>query len=658
MQNIIEEKMNNLIEKLLEANYNYYVLDNPTISDKEWDKLYDELVKLEKETGIILPSSPTRKIGGNPLDKFEKVTHLKKLMSLDKAQTFEEIFDWEDRNKKIINFKPEFSVEHKFDGLSLALTYDNGQLILAATRGNGEVGENVTEQVKTIRTVPLTINYKGLVVIQGEGIMKLSELEKYNKHNDDQLKNARNAAAGAIRNLDPKATKSRNLDFFAYNINFAENLKFKTQEEEHQFLIDNGFMVDPLFKIVHSVEEIKSVIDKVDKEKSKYDFLIDGMVIKINNIQIREELGETIKFPRGMIAYKFEALETTTFLNDVLWQVSRTGKLTPVAVLEPIELCGVTVSRATLNNYSEILRKKIKINSRVFVRRSNEVIPEVLGLAQDTINSKPILRPTTCPVCGTNLILEDIETICPNHFGCPKQIIERLSFFASKNAMNIMNFSIKTIEKLYELYKINSFSDIYKLTEEQLYSLENFKDKKVNLIIKSIEASKNPELYRFIFALGIDNVGIKTAKQLANHFKTLENIINATVEELVSLPDIAEITAQGIVNFFKNTSNIKEIENLKNVGVVIKDNLKQTTNTSNSFFNTKKVVLTGALSISRGEATKLLEEAGAEVVGSVSKNTDIVIVGEDAGSKLTKAQSLNITILNEEEFRKKLNEKI
>lgn len=658
MQNIIEEKMNNLIEKLLEANYNYYVLDNPTISDKEWDKLYDELVKLEKETGIILPSSPTRKVGGNPLDKFEKVTHLKKLMSLDKAQTFEEIFDWEDRNKKIINFKPEFSVEHKFDGLSLALTYNHGQLILAATRGNGEVGENVTEQVKTIRTVPLIIKHKGLVVVQGEGIMKLSELEKYNKQNDDQLKNARNAAAGAIRNLDPKATKSRNLDFFAYNINFAENLKFKTQEEEHNFLIDNGFMVDPLFKIVHSVEEIKSVIDKVDKDKSKYDFLIDGMVIKINNIQIREELGETIKFPRGMIAYKFEALETTTFLNDVIWQVSRTGKLTPVAILEPIELCGVTVSRATLNNYSEIVRKNIKLNSRVFVRRSNEVIPEVLGLAQDTINSQPILRPTICPSCGAQLVLEDIETICPNHFGCPKQIIERLAFFASKNAMNIMNFSIKTIEKLYELYKINSFSDIYKLTEEQLYSLENFKDKKVNLIIKSIDASKNPELYRFIFALGIDNVGIKTAKQLANHFKTLENIINATVEELVSLPDIAEITAQGIVNFFKNTSNIKEIENLKNVGVVIKDNLKQTTNTSNSFFNTKKVVLTGALSISRGEATKLLEEAGAEVVGSVSKNTDIVIAGEDAGSKLAKAQTLNITILNEEEFRKKLNEKI
>jgi len=655
MQNYIEEKMNTLIEKLLEANHNYYVLDNPTISDKEWDKLYDELVKLEKETGIILPSSPTRKVGGNPLDKFEKVTHLKKLMSLDKAQTFEEIFDWEDRNKKIINFKPEFSVEHKFDGLSLALTYNNGELVLAATRGNGEVGENVTEQVKTIRTVPLTIKHKGLVVVQGEGIMKLSELEKYNRQNDDQLKNARNAAAGAIRNLDPKATKSRNLDFFAYNINFAENLKFKTQEEEHQFLIDNGFMVDPLFKIVHSVEEIKSVIDKVDKEKSKYDFLIDGMVIKINNIQVREELGETIKFPRGMIAYKFEALETTTFLNDVIWQVSRTGKLTPVALLEPIELCGVTVSRATLNNYSEILRKKIKINSRVFVRRSNEVIPEVLGLAQDTINSQPILRPTICPSCGAQLVLEDIETICPNHFGCPKQIIERLAFFASKNAMNIMNFSIKTIEKLYELYKINSFSDIYKLTEEQLYSLENFKDKKVNLIIKSIDASKNPELYRFIFALGIDNVGIKTAKQLANHFKTLENIINASIEELISLPDIAEITAQGIVNFFKNTSNLTEIYNLKNVGVIIKDNNKQTVKNSNGFFSGKKVVLTGALSISRGEATKLLEEAGAEVVGSVSKNTDIVIAGEDAGSKLAKAQSLNITIFNEDEFRKNLN---
>jgi len=653
MPGIVESKMIDLIKQLNEASYNYYVLDNPTISDKEWDKMYDELVKLEKETGVILPSSPTQKVGGNPLSSFKKVQHKRKLMSLDKAQSFEEIFEWNDRNQKLINFKPEFSVEHKFDGLSLALTYENGVLVLGATRGNGEEGENITEQVKTIRTIPLTIKYKGTVIVQGEGIMKISELDKFNATHNEKLKNARNAAAGAIRNLDPKVTKTRNLDFFAYNINYIEGKKFKTQEEEHNFLIENGFMVDPLFKVVNSFEEVKKLIEKVDKEKNKYDFLIDGMVLKINNLSTREELGDTIKFPRGMLAYKFEALETTTILKDVVWQVSRSGKLTPVALLEPIELAGVTVSRATLNNYSDIIKKQVKIGSRIFVRRSNEVIPEVLGLAQDLPNSKPVERPVLCPSCSSKLVWGDIETMCLNHFGCPRQIIERLTFFSSKNAMNILNFSIKTIEKLYELYKINSYSGIYKLTEKMLYNLDSFKDKKVNLVLKSIETSKTPELYRFIFALGIDNVGIKTAKQLANHFKTFEAFSNSTVEELISLPDIAEITATGIKDYLNNEANKNEIQKLFDVGVKIKQSGNKTVN-SNSFFTNKKVVLTGTLSISRTEASKLLEEVGAEIVNSVSKNTDFVIVGEDAGSKLSKAINLGIKTLNEEEFFKYL----
>ena len=373
------------------------------------------------------------------------------------------------------------------------------------------------------------------------------------------------------------------------------------------------------------------------------------MVLKINNLSTREELGDTIKFPRGMLAYKFEALETTTILEDVTWQVSRSGKLTPVAILEPIELAGVTVSRATLNNYSDIKKKQVKIGSRIFVRRSNEVIPEVLGLAQDLAGSKVIERPTTCPSCNTNLVWEDIETICPNHFGCERQIIERLTFFSSKGAMNILNFSIKTIEKLYELYKITSYSDIYRLTEKELYSLESFKDKKVNLVLKSIADSKNPELYRFIFALGIDNVGIKTAKQLAAHYRTFENFSKATVEELITLPDIAEITATGIVKFLNNENNKKEIQNLFDIGIKIRE-VENLVLNSNSIFYNKKVVLTGTLSISRTEASKLLEEAGAEIVSSVSKNTDYVIVGEDAGSKLAKAQSLGVKTLNEKEF--------
>lgn len=646
-------KMKELVEKISKASYEYYVLDNPTISDKEWDSLYDQLKALEAETGVVLDNSPTKKVGGDPLGKFEKVTHYRKLMSLDKAQSFGEIEEWNERNQKLIAYKPEYSVEHKFDGLSLALTYRNGKLEIGATRGNGEVGENVTEQVKTIRTIPLTIDYKGLVVVQGEGIMKLSELEKYNKTHDEKLKNARNAAAGAIRNLDPKETKARNLDFFAYNINYIEGKNFASQEEEHQFLIDNGFMVDPLFKIVHSMQEVKGLIDKVAKEKSSYDFLIDGMVIKINNIKIREELGETLKYPRGMIAYKFEALEVSTLLKNVLWQVSRMGRVTPVADLEPVELAGATISRATLNNFDDISRKNLKIGARVFIRRSNEVIPEVLGIAEDLPGSQEIEKPTVCPVCGAPLLLDNIDIYCPNHFGCSKQIIERLSHFSSRHAMNIVGFSIKTIEQLYHKFGFNKFSDIYGLTAEQLYSLDAFKDKKVNNVLQSIENSKNPELYRFIFALGIDNIGIKTAKQLASHFKTFDAFRKSTEEELVSLPDISNIIANGICTYFKTEAVKIEIENLFNAGVKPQTANKQVVSAS-SFFAGKKVVLTGALSFSRTEATKMLEEAGAEVVSSVSKNTDYVVAGDDAGSKLQKATALGIEILNEQQFLENL----
>lgn len=647
------EEMKELVKKISKASYEYYVLDTPTMSDKEWDQLYDKLKLLEKETGIILDDSPTKKVGGEPLDKFEKVKHFRKLMSLDKAQSFSEIEEWNERNQKLISYKPQFSVEHKFDGLSLALTYRNGILEVGATRGNGEIGENITEQVKTIRTIPLSIPYKGLVVVQGEGIMKLSELERYNKTHSEKLKNARNSAAGAIRNLDPKETKARNLDFFAYNINYIEGKTFATQEDEHQFLIDNGFMVDPLFKIVNSVSEVRQLIDKVAKEKASYDFLIDGMVVKINSLKVREELGETLKYPRGMIAYKFEALEVSTLLKDILLQVSRSGRVTPVAVLEPVELAGAKISRATLNNFDDIARKKLKLNAKVFIRRSNEVIPEVLGLAEEFPNSQKIEKPTNCPVCGAELLLDNIDIYCPNHFGCPKQIVERLAHFSSRGAMDITGFSIKTIEQLYDIYKINKFSDIYALTSEQLYSLEAFKDKKVNNILQSIEKSKNPELYRFIFALGIENIGVKTAKQLASHYKTFDAFKNATTEELVTLPDISNVIANCITGYFKNQSNLIEIQKLFDCGVQ-PQTLKNTKANTPTIFSGKKVVLTGALSISRTQATSLLEQAGAEVVSSVSKNTDFVVAGEDAGSKLQKAIALGIKVLSEQEFMENL----
>ena len=647
------ERMKVLIEKVSKASYDYYVLDNPTISDKEWDALYYELLDLEKETGIVLDNSPSKKVGGDVLDKFQKVTHKNKLYSLSKAQTAEEIIDWNTRNQNITSFDEEYSIEYKFDGLSLAITYENGKLVQAATRGNGEVGEDVTEQVKTIRTVPLTIDYKGTIIVQGEGIIKLSELEKYNQGTDEKLKNARNAVAGAIRNLDPKITAKRRLDFFAYNINYAPEISFSSQSEMVEFLKKQGFLVGSYFKIVHNLDEILKSISETEKVRYSLDYLIDGMVIKINKTTIREKLGSTEKVPRWAVAYKFEAEETSTILENITWQVGRTGKVTPVAELEATELCGVTIKRATLNNYNDIQRKRVKLGDRVFIRRSNDVIPEILSVAETYAHSKPIEKPTNCPCCSATLTDTETELYCPNHSGCRAQIVLKLVQFASRNAMNIDGLSIKTIEQLYDKFNVHTFSDLYKLTGEQLATLDGFKDKKINNILSSIEKSKNTKLANFIFALGIGNIGVKTAKQLAKHYKTISKLANATVSELVTLDDIAEITATEIYEYFNDEFNKDELYELINNFVQIEEPKEIVS--SGGYFEGKKCVLTGTLSsFSRKEAEELIEAQGGSTSSSVTGATNIVIVGEDAGSKLDKAKKLGIQIMYETEFVKRI----
>lgn len=646
--NEIIQRMQFLIEKINKASYEYYVLDNPTISDKEWDKLYYELLDLEKNSGIILENSPSKKVGGEVLDGFKKVTHINKLMSLGKAQTIDEIIDWNTRNQNIFSFDEEYSVEYKFDGLSLAITYENGKLVKAATRGNGEIGEDVTEQVKTIRTVPLKIDYKGLVIVQGEGIIKLSELEKYNSQTDEKLKNARNAVAGAIRNLDPKVTAKRKLDFFAYNINYAPDIDFKSQTDIFDFLNKQGFMTGKFFHIVKTIDEIKTLIDKTDKARNSLDYLIDGLVIKINSTDIRNRLGETEKVPRWAVAYKFEAEETSTTLNMVTWQVGRTGKITPVAELEPTELCGVTIKRATLNNYNDILRKQVKIGDRVFIRRSNDVIPEILSVAETYDSSVTIEKPTTCPCCGS--VLEDTETelYCNNHLGCRTQIVLKLVQFSSRNAMNIDGLSVKTLEQLYDNFNVKSFSDIYKLTANELSSLEGFKDKKINNILTSIEKSRHVKLSNFIFALGIDGIGVKTAKQLAKVYKTIQNLQKATISELVEIDDIAEITATDIYHYFNDSLNKAELDELVSNYISFEDIASNIV--SDGFFSGKKVVLTGTLSMPRSKAEELIEKQGGATSSSVTGQTDYVVVGENAGSKLDKAKKLGIRIITEAEF--------
>ncbi len=647
-QKLIEE-MNELTEKINKASYAYYVLDNPIISDKEWDKLYYRLLDIEKETGIVLPNSPSQRVGGEILSGFKKVMHSHKLYSLAKAQTMEEIEDWNTRNQNIFGFDEEYSIEYKFDGLSLSITYNNGKLVKAATRGNGEIGEDVTEQVKTIRTVPLTINFMGEIHIQGEGIIKLSELERYNSHTDEKLKNARNAVAGAIRNLDPKVTAKRNLDFFAYNINYCPDKTFSSQEEIKDFLQEQGFMTGEFFKLVKSTAEIEKIIEDVEKNKSQLDFLIDGLVIKINKSKIRDELGFTEKTPRWAVAYKFEAEETSTILNSITWQVGRTGKITPVAELEPTELCGVTIKRATLNNFNDIQRKKLKLGDRVFIRRSNDVIPEVMGVAETYKASKIIEKPSICPCCSSSLIDTETELYCENHYGCRTQIVLKLVQFASRNAMNIDGLSVKTLERLYDTFGTKSFSDIYKLTAKELSQIEGFKEKKIFNILNSIEKSRHAKLSNFIFALGIDGIGVKMAKQLAKIYKDIHGLMTATTEELIELDDIAEITAEGIVHYFSEPFNKQEIEDLLSNFVELETYENKIIN---GFFAGKKVVLTGTLSeFSRNAATEIIEALGGEVSTSVSPKTDIVLVGENAGSKLDKAKKLGIKLMNEAEFK-------
>ena len=643
-------RMQELIELVKKYNYAYYTLDNPIVSDKEYDDLYYELVALEKETGVTLDDSPTKQVGDVVLDKFEKVTHEKKLYSLNKANTYEELEDW--YNDMISLGAKKFSVEYKYDGLRVVIKYENGIIKQCATRGNGIVGEDITAQVKTIRNVPKTIKYRGNVTVMGEVLMKLSELEKYNKSSNEPLKNARNAAAGALRNLDTKVTASRNLDAIMYDILSIDD-GIKSQTDTHDFLQSNGFDTFDFFSIVDNFNDICGLIEKVDNTKSSLDVLIDGMVIKVDDYHIRDIAGYTEKFPKWAIAYKFKALEVTSIVKDIVWQVGRTGKLTPVCEIEPVELAGATVTHATINNYNDIKRKDIAIGSRVFVRRSNEVIPEILGVAEHYKNSKQIELPKNCPCCGTKLQYDDINLFCPNYM-CPDRVVFRLSHFASQNAMNIEGLSEKTCRTLYERLGVTRPSQLYILTPIELQILEGFKDKKINNLLLSIEKSKSAQLSRFIYALGISGVGEKTAKDLANTFGTLDNIKMAKFDDIIAIKDIGDVIANNIIEFFKNDKNLKEIDELLASGITIEE--LSNNRITGSRFDGKSVVLTGTLeNMSRDEATSYLEILGAKVVSSVSKKTDFVLAGENAGSKLAKANTFGVKVISLEDLLTELD---
>lgn len=645
----MEMTMEEMVETLNRWAYEYYVLDAPSVSDQHYDALYDRLTALEKKEGRVLPDSPTRRIGGEPLKNFEKYNHLEKSYSLDKVQSFNELEAWV---TKIKTAYPGvvFTVEYKYDGLSLSITYENGLLIRAVTRGNGVTGEVVTRQVETINSVPLSIEYKELIEVRGEGYMKRSSLAAYNeKHADEPLKNTRNGVAGAIRNLDPSVTAGRKLDMVFYSLGY-NTLKLRSQTELNEFLKKNRFATNGVFRRCENHEEIRAVIEEIGRTRDSLDFDIDGVVIKTDDFALREELGYTEKFPRWAVAFKFEAEEVVTKLLKVTWMPGRTGKVTPIGHLKPVELCGATISRATLNNIGDIRKKSLKTNSDVYVRRSNDVIPEVLGLAEEGEDSEEINAPEVCPVCGTPLIERGALLYCPNRNGCSEQIVARLELYCSKDGADIEGLSEKTLKLFYEKLGVISPDGLYALKTSQLMELEGFKEKKAAKITDSIEKSKEMSLPAFLYALGIENVGTKTAADLAERYGSLEKIMQASVEELTAIEDIGEVVAGSIKDYFSDAENVKMIGRLFAAGVKpIYSEKKE------GIFSGMKFVLTGELEgLVRSEAKKLIEEEGGEVMSSVTKNTDIVVAGENAGAKLEKALKLNVEIWDKARLIKEL----
>lgn len=650
-------RMRELVDRLNETAYQYYTLDAPTISDKEWDALYDELVCLEKETGERLPDSPTRRVGGAVLPGFEPHTHLARLWSMGKAQSIAELRDWAARAEKLRLEAGlpalQYVVEHKFDGLTVNLTYEGGHLVGAATRGNGVTGEEILQQALTIRTIPVRIPYEGRMEVHGEAFMKLSTLENYNKTAKEPLKNPRNAAAGALRNLDPAVTAARKLSACFYDVGYIEGRSFADQREMLDFLRENRFPVSGCEVYADTLDAAIDAVHAVEASRADLDYMIDGAVIKITDFATRDALGYTDKFPRWAVAYKFEAEEVTTTLEDVTWQIGRTGKLTPLAHVSPVELAGATVKRATLNNWQDIQRKRVKIGAKVWIRRSNEVIPEIMGRVDEYVEGeREVQKPESCPSCGTPLTEIGAHLFCPNRDGCKPQIVMRLSHFASRDAMDIDTFSEKTAAQLVDAGLLQEADQLYALTKEQLCTLERFGEKKAENLLKAIEKSKKCSLAAFIYAIGIPGIGAKTARDLAERYRSVDALKNARREELVQMDDVGGILADSIAGFFEDAANLRLIEALLAAGVSPEAPAQAV---SGGPFEGMTVVVTGTLArFSRAEAEEAVRNAGGRAAGSVSKKTSLVVAGENAGSKLDKANALGVEVIGEAEFLARL----
>ncbi len=656
------------IEKLRQAiskySYEYHVLDKLSIPEAAWDSLKKELADLERQfPEFITPDSPTQRVSGQPLDKFVKVRHKTPMLSLNDAFGEDDVRDWIDRVEKLAEQKLSYFCEPKMDGLAISIIYKQGVFYRAATRGDGQVGEDVTLNVKTIESVPLRLRdigsrYPDEVEVRGEVYMTkqaFAELnKKQRKKGEPEFANPRNAAAGSIRQLDPRLAAERNLSFMAYDL--VTDLGQSTHEQAHQLLVQMGFKAGDYLQLCSSLEEIMSFFSKLQKLRDKLPYWIDGVVITVNDLKVFKELGVVGKAPRGALALKFPAEQATTKVKDVIIQVGRTGVLTPVAILEPVKLAGTIVSRASLHNFDEIKRLGLKIGDTVIVQKAGDIIPDIVKVLPElrTGEEKVIRIPRRCPVCGAKVIRpqEEVNYYCsnPNCFAVQR---EHLYHFVSKPAFNIEGLGPKIIDQLLDAGLIKDASQIFDLTEGDLQPLERFAEKSAANLVKAIEQSKRISLARFLYALGIRHVGQQTALALARHFGSLDKIMSASIDQLTQVPDVGQVVAESIYNYFHNPQNIKFIQSLLDKGVVIEEEKVR----ENLPWQGKTFVFTGSLShLTRSEAQEKVRELGGNVANSVSKKTDFVVVGDNPGSKYDKAKKLGIVIVSEDDFLQMLKE--
>ncbi len=658
----MKERIYELRELLNKYNYEYYVLDNPTVSDYEYDARLRELIELEaKHPECYDPNSPSQRVGGMVVETFNKIKHKRMMLSLGNAFNNDELEEFDERIKEALNSNEEieYMCELKIDGLAMSIEYVDGKMNYSATRGNGVEGEEVTHNIKTIKSIPLNVFDDRTFEVRGEVYMPKKNFEKLNnirKETGESLfANPRNAAAGSVRQMDSKIAASRGLDMFMYTYVDCEQFGYYKQSDALDALEKLGFKTNPERRLCKGIKEVIRYIEEYTLKRDGLAYEIDGIVIKVNNIKLHDLIGYTMKTPKWAIAYKFPAKEVKTKLKDIIFTVGRTGKITPNAVLEPVFVAGSTVSRATLHNEDFVLDKDIRVGDNVMIRKAGDVIPEVVRSVNDdrTGEEKCFVMVEKCPVCGGNVERKKDEAAhyCVNP-ECPAKQIEKVIHFASKGAMDIEGLGEKVVEDLYNLGFVRSCLDIYYLKNhrEELIEIDGYGKKSIDNMIEAIEKSKNNSLERLLFALGIDEVGAKTSKILAKRYENLEALMNAEKQELLMIKDIGEVMAESIYNFFKSEANLNAINELKTIGLNTKY-LNSNSSYKETAFKNKNVLVTGTLvNYKRNEVKDLLENLGANVVSSVSKNLDYLIVGSEPGSKLEKAQKLGITILDEEEF--------